>query len=137
MTGGPGRILALVVEDDPALRKLVQTYLLGMDFEVLEAGDGKTALAQLTHHIVDLVCLDLMLPEASGYDVCDFIRNSREHRDVPVLMMSARALPEDRAHAEELGVNAYLVKPFTKRTFTAQVQEVLSKAQHDQKKETA
>jgi two-component system chemotaxis response regulator CheY len=116
----------LVVEDDPALRKLVKGYLAFMGFSVLEVGDGRSAMAKLNEHVPDLVCLDLMLPESSGYDVCEFIRKTENLKDIPVLMMSARTMPEDRAHAEELGVNGYLIKPFTRAEFTQHVREVLA-----------
>lgn len=119
----------LLVEDDPALRKLVNGYLGLMGFAVTEAPDGKSAIQRLTEAAFDLVCLDLMLPESSGYDVCEFIRQSDKVKHVPILMMSARTLPEDRAHAEEVGASAYLIKPFSRQQFSKQVREVLTKAQ--------
>lgn len=127
------RMVVLVVDDDAGIRKLVQHYLGALDMDVVEAADGKTALQKLSVDGIDLVFLDLMLPEASGYDVCDFIRNSSSHKDVPVLMMSARSLPEDRAQAEELGADAYIVKPFSRRGFVDQVQDVLSRMRGQRK----
>lgn len=117
----------LVVEDDPALRRLVQGYLSLMGFQVVQAADGKSAMALLKEHRLDLVCLDLMLPESSGYEVCEFIRQTPGLKDLPILMMSARTLPEDRAQAEEVGATGYLIKPFTRAEFTQQVTEVLSR----------
>lgn len=61
----------LVVEDDPEIRKLLRKYLEKLSLEVLEAGTAKAALAVLQMHTPALVCLDLMLPESSGYDVCE------------------------------------------------------------------
>ncbi len=119
---------ALLVEDDPALRKLVLNYLSLMGFDVLEAPDGRTAMKRLNELQPDLVCLDLMLPESSGYDVCEFMRKTPALQNVPVVMMSARTLPEDRAIAEEVGVNAYLIKPFTRAQFTQQIRDVLARA---------
>jgi DNA-binding response OmpR family regulator len=115
----------LLVEDDPALRKLVKSHLDRMGLEVVEAADGRSALARLGEHAPDLVCLDLMLPESSGYEVCEFIRKTATLKHVPVLVMSARTLPEDRAHAEEVGASAYLIKPFNRATFTTQVSALL------------
>lgn len=117
----------MLVEDDPALRKLVMHYLVLMGFCVVEAPDGRTAMTRLLEMKPDLVCLDLMLPESSGYDVCEFIRRTPTLAQVPVMMMSARTLPEDRAHAEEVGVTGYLIKPFTRAEFTRQVREVLAR----------
>ena len=114
----------LVVEDDPPLRKLVAGYLKLLNFAVIEAADGKKAMTALGEQRYDLICLDLMLPESSGYDVLEFIRKEGLAK-VPVLMMSARSLPEDRAQAEELGATLYLIKPFTRSDFTKAVKAVL------------
>ena len=112
---------ALVVEDDPEVRKLVRKSLERMGFTVAEARTGKEAMEQLGRSHPDLVCLDLMLPEQSGYEICEYIRHSVALRAVPVLVISARALPEDRAHAEEVGADAYLIKPFTFAELTEKV----------------
>lgn len=119
------RRTVLVVEDDPAVRRLVTTYLERMGLSVIEAGDGRTALRKLTETVPDLVCLDLMLPELSGYEVCEFIRQSPPLRDVPVMVMSGRALPNDRALAAEVGVSGYLIKPFSHGEFCNQVSALL------------
>ena len=115
---------ALLVEDDPPLRKLIAGYLKLLNFSVIEAPDGKKAMTALGTQAYDLICLDLMLPESSGYDVLEFIRKEGLAK-VPVLMMSARSLPEDRAQAEELGATLYLIKPFTRSDFTKAVKAVL------------
>jgi two-component system chemotaxis response regulator CheY len=115
---------ALLVEDDPPLRKLVAGYLKLLSFAVVEAPDGKKAMTALTEQKYDIVCLDLMLPESSGYDVLEFLRREGMSK-TPVLMMSARSLPEDRAQAEELGATLYLIKPFTRADFTKAVKAVL------------
>jgi DNA-binding response OmpR family regulator len=115
----------LVVEDDPALQKLVCHYLQQMGMDVRVASDGKSAINILREKIPDLVCLDLMLPEVSGYDVCEFIRRTVPLSKVPVLVMSARTLPEDRANAEDVGANAYLSKPFSRKQFSQHVAELL------------
>lgn len=116
--------LALLVEDDPPLRRLVAGYLKLLAFQVIEAADGKKAMTALAEQRYDLICLDLMLPESSGYDVLEFIR-TEGMGTCPVLMMSARSLPEDRAQAEELGATLYLIKPFTRSDFTRAVKAVL------------
>ena len=123
-TKGSAAKKALLVEDDPPLRKLVKSYLELSQFVVNEQPDGRKAMAALKESTFDLIVLDLMLPESSGYDVLEFIRKEGMGQ-VPVLMMSARGLPEDRAHAEELGVALYLIKPFTRADFTRAVRAVL------------
>jgi CheY-like chemotaxis protein len=119
------RQTVLLVEDDPVIRKLVKMYLERMGLLVVEAADGRSALRLLTEMAPDLACLDLVLPESSGYEVCEFIRSSPAMRDIPILVMSGRALPEERAHAVEIGASAYLIKPFTRAEFTNQVDMLL------------
>jgi len=114
---------ALVVEDDPPLRKMVRGYLELLKYGVSEASDGRKGMAALRESKFDLVVLDLMLPESSGYDVLEFMKKEQKS-STPVLMMSARSLPEDRAHAEELGARLYLIKPFTRSEFTRAVRAV-------------
>jgi two-component system chemotaxis response regulator CheY len=116
---------ALVVEDDPALRRMVSAYLKAMNISTIEAPDGRTALRELAGKVPDVICLDLMLPELSGFDLCEHIRREPQLRDVPVLIMSARGFPEDRAAAEEVGASAYLVKPFTRAQFSGQIDALL------------
>lgn len=122
------RRTALVVEDDPDLRGLVRRLLEVMDLEVTEVAEGRAAILQVAVHRPDLVCLDLMLPVLSGYEVCQFMRTDERLRNVPVLMMSARALPQDRAFAEQVGASSYLVKPFKPKAFKAAVLALLDSA---------
>jgi two-component system OmpR family response regulator len=119
------RRTALVVEDDPDLRKLVRRYLEGMGMDVSEVAEGRAAILHVAVHRPDVVCLDLMLPELSGYDVCQYMRNEVRLRDVPILMMSARGLPQDRAYAEQVGASTYLVKPFKRQAFNAAVLQLI------------
>ncbi|HXX29264.1 MAG TPA: response regulator [Myxococcaceae bacterium] len=118
---------ALVVEDDPALRRLVRHLLEGRGMEVAEVDGGRAAILHVAvHQPPDLVCLDLMLPELSGYEVCEYMRSEAKLRAVPILIMSARALPQDRAYAEQVGATSYLVKPFRREAFHAAVDELLN-----------
>jgi two-component system chemotaxis response regulator CheY len=112
---------AVLVEDDPSFRELITLYLQHLGFEVKQITEGKTAMNTLERLSPDLVCLDLMLPQFSGYDICEHIRRTPAVKDVPVLVMSSRSHPTDRANAEEAGASAYLVKPFTQAEFMNQV----------------
>jgi len=119
---------ALVVEDNPDARALVRTFLRAMNVEVFEAPEGRTAIRLLGSLRPDLVCLDLMLPELSGYEVCEFIRSQPDLKAVPILVMSARAKPLDRAFAEEVGATAYLIKPFKRIEFARAVHLCLQRS---------
>ena len=116
-----------LVEDAPFFRKMLGDYLRDMGFgEVVELPSGRAALKHLESAACpDLVCLVLTLPDISGYDLCEHIRRTPAMKDVPVLVVSARDLPEDKAHAEEAGANGYLGKPFTQEEFTRRVQQVM------------
>ena len=83
-----------------------------MGFETVEASDATSALQRLAACSPDLICLDLVLPESSGYELCEFIRTLPEHRATPLLMMSDRAYPADRTHAAEVGADGFIAKPF-------------------------
>ncbi|HEY2031685.1 MAG TPA: response regulator [Myxococcales bacterium] len=120
---------ALVVEDDPEIRKLLRKYLEKLGFAVDEAGTGKAALALLeTVRLPAIVCLDLMLPDSSGYVVCERIRLIERFADVPVLILSARSMPADRAQAEEVGATAYLIKPIRWASFSEMVLQLTQSA---------
>jgi DNA-binding response OmpR family regulator len=117
---------ALIVEDDPDVRGLVGRMLRDLGLEIAEVAEGRAAILHLAvHQPPDLVCLDLMLPELSGYDVCEFMRGDARLQSVPILIMSARSLPQDRAYAEQVGASSYLVKPFRQKAFRAAVDELL------------
>lgn len=118
----------LVVDDDPEIRKLLATALDRMGFSVSEAADGRTAIKRLEAARPTLLCIDLMLPESSGYDVCEHINKTPTLNGLPILMVSARTMPEDRAQAEELGVRVYLSKPFTQTQLKQAVAQALEGA---------
>jgi two-component system chemotaxis response regulator CheY len=122
----------LVVEDHPDARALVRTYLLGMGVEVVDVAEGRSAIRQLETSPPDLVCLDLMLPELSGFEVCEFMRAHPTLKEVPILIMSARARPMDRAFAEEVGATAYLVKPFKKSDFNRAVTACMNRVESEE-----
>jgi two-component system chemotaxis response regulator CheY len=111
----------LVVEDHPDARALVRTYLIAMGVDVVDVAEGRSAIRVLKSSTPDLVCLDLMLPELSGFEVCEYMRSQPSLMHIPILVMSARAKPMDRAFAEEVGATAYLVKPFKRSEFTRAV----------------
>jgi two-component system alkaline phosphatase synthesis response regulator PhoP len=112
----------LVVDDEPKIVKQARDYLERSGYRVLEAGDGKTALAQVRHERPDLIVLDLNLPEMDGLDVC---RALRRESDVPIIMLTARVDETDRLIGLELGADDYITKPFSPRELVARVRAVL------------
>jgi DNA-binding response OmpR family regulator len=104
----------LLVENNPAEREMIRRALTDRDFRVESAPDYHGALGHLSKLVPHLVCLDLTLPRESGFELCEYIRNEPKLRFVPILVVSDRSSPEDMAHAEYVGANAFLKKPFTR-----------------------
>jgi DNA-binding response OmpR family regulator len=119
----------LVVEDEEHLAKGIAYNLLAEGYRVTTVGDGRTALQMLTQPPadVDLVVLDLMLPGMSGYDVCESLRAM--NRRLPVLILSARTLAEDRRRGFDVGANQYMSKPFDLDEFLSRIRNLLSFAE--------
>jgi DNA-binding response OmpR family regulator len=111
MTNGLERAI-LIVEDDPILQRAMAKALEEAKFRVITALDYESAVRCLAELRPSLVCVDLALPRESGYEVCEYIRKQPDLIYIPVLVTSDRAFPEDMAHAEEAGANAFLKKPF-------------------------
>ena len=116
----------LVVEDEKHLATGIKYNLEAEGYRVTTAADGPSALATLGSEsdAIDLVILDLMLPGMSGYAVCETLR-ARDKR-LPVLILSARTLAEDRARGFDVGANQYLTKPFDLDEFLSRVRNLLS-----------
>src|SRR4051812_40516353 len=115
----------LVVEDEADIRELVVYNLKRGGHEVLVAADGATGLALAREQQPDLVILDIMLPDASGLDLCRTLKSGRETRDIQVVMVPARGEEIDRVVGFELGADDYVVKPFSTRELLLRVQAVL------------
>jgi two-component system OmpR family response regulator len=117
----------LVVDDEPAIRELVQTVLRYEGFEVAVAGDGRTALSELDRFRPDLVVLDVMLPDLDGFGVQQRLVE-RGHR-IPVVFLTARDAVEDRVRGLTLGGDDYLTKPFSLDELVARIRAVLRRTQ--------
>jgi chemosensory pili system protein ChpA (sensor histidine kinase/response regulator) len=115
----------LVVEDHPPEREAVVRILTAHDFRVETASDYQGAVRFMTERVPSLVCLDLTLPRESGYELCEHMQREARLRGVPILVMSDRASPEDMAHAEQVGANAFLKKPFTREKLVKYVTTLL------------
>jgi DNA-binding response OmpR family regulator len=115
----------LLVEDDPSMRDPLCRYMAGLKFEVMTAIDLDSARKHLRERAPSLVILDLTLPRGSGYELCEFIRDDQRLAHIPILVMSDRGTPEAMAHAEEVGANAFLRKPFTKDKFEKYVSSLM------------
>ena len=114
----------LVVDDDPHIRELVRVFLQDEGFTVYEAADGKDALAKLETLKVDMVVLDMMMPNMDGWELC---RELREIYDIPVLMLTAKGETHDKIKGFQLGTDDYLVKPFEPLELVMRVKALLKR----------
>jgi DNA-binding response OmpR family regulator len=115
----------LVADDDRDLRELIGFTLSQAGYLVVKAGDGVSALRTFEEESPDLVVLDINMPGASGFQVCEAIR--RRSR-VPVIMLTVRGEEEDLVRALDLGADDYLTKPFSPRTLLARIKALLRRA---------
>ena len=112
----------LVVDDEPAVADAIVYALRTDGCEPTWVSTGADALAALAERHVDLVVLDVGLPDANGFDLC---REIRRLRDVPIIFLTARSAETDRVVGLEIGADDYIVKPFSPRELTARVRAVL------------
>ena len=117
----------LVVEDDPAILRGLADNLKFESYEVLTAGDGECAYRLIHERKPDLIVLDLMLPNMSGYDVCRKVRS--EGVTTPIVMLTARGEEWDRVVGLDLGADDYITKPFSVRELLARIRAVLRRTQ--------
>ena len=119
------RPTVLVVEDEPAVADAIVYALRTDGYDPVHVASGAAALAALGARPVQLVVLDVGLPDANGFDLCREIRRSHE---VPIIFLTARSEETDRVVGLELGADDYVVKPFSPRELSARVRAVLRRA---------
>jgi DNA-binding response OmpR family regulator len=115
----------LVVDDKKELRTLLKQYLAQEGFDVIQADDGQKALFVARQEKPDLILLDLMMPEMSGYE---FMRAYSREADTPTIILTAKLDENDKVLGLELGADDYITKPFSMRELTARVRAVLRRA---------
>lgn len=116
----------LLVEDEEKMRELIKISFKKENFETIEASDGKQALDLFKKTQVDIVILDIMLPEIDGWTVC---REIRRTSNVPIMLLTARGEEFDKLFGFELGADDYLVKPFSPKELIARVKALLRRSE--------
>ncbi len=107
-------LLIQVVDDDVINRQVVKSYLEPADYQIIEAQDGFEALRQLEAQKPDLILLDIMMPQLSGFEVCSQIREKYSMQELPIIFLTAKTQVRDLALGLSIGGNDYLNKPFQK-----------------------
>jgi DNA-binding response OmpR family regulator len=116
----------LVVDDEKKIVEIIKAYLEKDGYQVIAALDGKTALELAFQQSPDLIILDLMLPEISGWDVC---RSIRKKSEVPIIMLTARDEVTDKIIGLEMGADDYVTKPFDPKELVSRVRAVLRRTE--------
>lgn len=133
----PSKKTIMVVDDIPLMRTMLVKYIktLGMKIlkdnydipgiDVIEAPNGKVALEKLKEHPVDLIFLDLMMPEMDGLTFLGLKRESPQYNNIPVIVCSALGEKETVQKAKDLGAKAYIMKPFTLKTIEENLRDAM------------
>jgi DNA-binding response OmpR family regulator len=115
----------LIADDQANMRQLVRLTLESDHFEIIEAPDGVAALALARAEHPDLLFLDWTMPGLPGVDVCRALRDDPATADMRIVMLTARSQAADRAHAEAMGADDYITKPFSPIQLLEKVRDVL------------
>src|SRR5450631_3049054 len=118
----------LIVEDERPIREMIAFGLKRAGFEVREAEDSRTARSALANRRPDLLLVDWMLPDTSGLELTRSLKRDRETRDLPIIMLTARAAEADKVAGLDGGADDYLTKPFSPRELLARVNALLRRS---------
>ncbi len=119
--------LILVVEDDANLAKLLKYNLEKAGYRCELAGSGEDAMVRMSERSFDLVLLDIMLPGMDGFEVCRKMRQHQLYREVPIVMLTAKGEEIDKVLGFELGIDDYVVKPFSPRELNLRIRAILKR----------
>ncbi len=119
----------LVVDDEFRIREIIKKYAEFEGHTVVESADGMDAIKKALSDDFDMIIMDVMMPELNGFSACSEIR---KHKNTPIIMLSARTEEYDRIHGFELGVDDYVVKPFSPKELMMRVGAVLKRSMRAQ-----
>ena len=119
---------ALVADDVPMIRKLVEYHLKQIGFEILNAADGAEALALATNSKFDLILLDVMMPEIDGLEVLRKIREGKTNRETPIIIMTAYGDSARVVKAIDYGANDFITKPIQQEVFRQKIFKAINTA---------
>jgi len=114
----------LIVDDEQKIRLMIRKYAEFEGYEVAEAADGMAAVRMCREQDFDAIVMDIMMPELDGFSAC---REIFKHKQIPVLMLSARGEEYDKIHGFELGIDDYVVKPFSPRELMMRINVLISR----------
>jgi CheY-like chemotaxis protein len=118
-------ITILIVEDNLVNQKLITTVLRPHGYRLLTAIDGEEAVQIAGQELPDLILMDLQLPKMNGFTATQRIKEQPATANIPVVALTAHAMPEQRENAQKIGFSGYITKPIDTRSFPSQVSEFL------------
>ena len=122
----------LVVDDEQRIREIIKEYAEFNGFQVTQAEDGMEAVEKVKNEDFDIIIMDIMMPKLDGYSACKEIKKIKE---VPVIMLSARGEEYDKLFGFEIGVDDYVVKPFSPKELIARIRAVMNRVNSSKKAE--
>ncbi|MCK5180546.1 MAG: response regulator [Candidatus Omnitrophica bacterium] len=117
----------LIIDDEPDMVYAVQMRLEASDYQVVSALDGNEGLEKARKEKPDLIILDVMLPNLDGYKISRMLKFDEKYKNIPIIMFTARGQRDDIKLGYEVGVDAYLVKPFEWKILLEEINKLLGK----------
>ncbi|MEZ5523763.1 MAG: twitching motility response regulator PilG [Pseudomonadales bacterium] len=121
-------LTVMVVDDSKTIRKTADTLLKKAGCQVITAEDGFDALSKIVDHKPDIIFVDIMMPRLDGYQACALIKNNKDFKSTPVVMLSSKDGLFDKAKGRIVGSDQYLTKPFSKEELLGAIREHVSAA---------
>lgn len=121
----------LIVDDEPMIREVIREYAQLEGYEVMEAASGPKAIECCQTENIDMIIMDVMMPGIDGLTACEKIKKSR---NIPILVLSAKGEEHDKLYAFSLGIDDYVVKPFSPRELMARISVILSRTGRQDRK---
>ena len=115
----------LIAEDSPTILAMMKLVVTNAGFDVISAEDGKEALDKARSEKPDLIILDIMLPHIDGYKVCAMLKFDNNFKNIPVIILTARAGEDDKQMGKNVKADEYLTKPFDPDLLVAKINELL------------
>jgi len=117
----------LIVDDEEGIVKVVKMYLEHHDYEVITASEGQEGLEKAKTEKPDLIVLDLMLPRINGYKVCGLLKKDTRYAKIPIILFTAKTQEKDMKLGQEVGADAYIIKPFEPEILLSKIKEFINK----------
>lgn len=120
-----GKNRILVVDDEPDILKLIKVNLEIEGFEVFTAESGWDGIEVVKKNEIDVIILDVMMPDINGYQVCQYLKEDKAYKDIPIIILTAKVRKSDQFWSKKIGASLYLTKPFEPTYLVEKVREIL------------